>query len=108
MNAPILAALVLSAIAAPPSSGPAGEARFRVTGRSLAEVFVDGGRLQGLSPGDRLRVLGGGDATIAELEVVRVQERSASCRTLSVTRPVSTGDVAVRKAVARAGLAALT
>jgi hypothetical protein len=67
---------------------------YKVTARSLASVSVDGGRAEGLRPGDRLRVVAG-EATIAELEVVSVAERSASCRTISATRPVAVGDVVV-------------
>ena len=51
-------------------------------------------RVQGVSAGDRLRVVAG-ERTIAELEVVSVAERWASCRTISRTRPIATGDVVV-------------
>ena len=47
-----------------------------------------------MSTGDRLRVVAG-EKTIAELEVVSVAERWASCRTISRTRPIATGDVVV-------------
>jgi hypothetical protein len=70
------------------------ESRFRVTGRSLTVVHLDAGRDQGLKVGDRLRVLVG-EAAVGELEVVFVDRRSASCRVVSVTRPIGVGDVAV-------------
>ncbi len=44
--------------------------------------------------GDRLRVVAGA-MPVAELEVVDVAERWASCRILSSTRPIATGDVVV-------------
>ena len=44
--------------------------------------------------GDRLRVVAG-ERTIAELEVVSVAERWSSCRPISRTRPIATGDVVV-------------
>ena len=70
------------------------EQRFIVTSRGLATLTVDGGRSHGLKVGDRLRVVSGA-ATIAELEVVSVAERWSECRTLSVTRAVTPGDVVV-------------
>ena len=77
----------------PGRSAPA-ETRLTVTRRSLASVDLDGGRVQGLAPGDRLRVVEG-PATVAELEVVQVAERSARCKVVSLKRPVRVGDVAV-------------
>lgn len=79
-----------------PLAGP----RFRVEYRSSSNVYLQGGRAQGLVVGDRLLVLAG-QTKIAELEVVYVAEASASCRVLSETRPVRAGDEAAL--VARAG-----
>lgn len=70
------------------------ETRFRVKRRSLAVVHVDAGRDQGLKVGDRLRVVAG-QTTVGEMEVVFVDEGSASCRIVSVTRPIGIGDVVV-------------
>ena len=81
--------LALTAVVANPA-----EKRFVVTSLGLSTVSIDGGRDQGVSPGDRLRVVVG-DRTIAELEVVSVAERWTSCRTISRTRPIRTGDVVV-------------
>ena len=82
-------ALALAAAAANPA-----ERGFVVTSLGLSTVSIDGGRVQGVSPGDRLRVVAG-EKTIAELEVVSVAERWASCRTISRTRPIRIGDVVV-------------
>jgi hypothetical protein len=70
------------------------ESRFRVTGRSLTEIRLEGGRDRGLKVGDRLRVLSG-QTPIGELEVVSVGSRTTSCRVVSVTHPIGVGDVAV-------------
>jgi hypothetical protein len=82
-------------LALPLAAAPTQAAQtYKVTARSLAGVSVDAGRAHGLKRGDRLRVVAG-EATVAELEVVSVAERSASCRTLSATRPVAVGDAVV-------------
>jgi hypothetical protein len=96
--------LALSLAAAAP-----GETRFHVKGRSLAAVQVDAGRTQGLKLGDRLRVVSG-PVTIGEIEVVVLTERSASCRIVSVTRPVGVGDevVPIPRGAKTAGPAAQT
>jgi hypothetical protein len=73
----------------PALSGP----RFPVRYRSSSNVYLQGGRAQGLVVGDRLVVLAG-KTTVAELEVVYVAEASASCRVLAETRPVRAGDEA--------------
>lgn len=62
--------------------------------RSAANIYLDGGRAQGLAIGDRLLVLSG-QKTVAELEVVFVAEQSASCRVVSETRTVRAGDAVV-------------
>jgi hypothetical protein len=72
----------------------ASERRFVVTSRSLSTVSIDGGRAQAVKVGDRLRVMAG-DQVIGELEVVTVAERWSSCRPISQTRPIATGDVVV-------------
>jgi hypothetical protein len=101
--------LALTFLVAVPA--PAAES-FKVTSRALASVSIDGGRTQGLKVGDRLRVVAG-EATVAELEVASVTERTASCRTISATRPINAGDVVVPvprtppKAAAAPGFAAL-
>ena len=69
---------------------------FNVTSRALASVYLDGGRAQGLALGDRLHVVKG-QTPVAELEVVSVAEQWSSCRVVSQTRPVGTGDRAVRR-----------
>ena len=80
-------------------------ARFAVKYRSASNVYLDGGRAQGIGPTDRLRIFSGA-TVVAELEVVYAAEQSASCRIVSETRPVQAGDVAVRLTPA-AGLKAL-
>ena len=70
------------------------EIRVKVTRQSLTRIDVDGGAVQGLALGDRLRVVEG-EKTVAELEVLRVAQRSAQCKVVSVERPVRVGDVAV-------------
>ena len=87
----VVLSLVLALAAA--VANPA-EKRFVVTSLGLSTLSIDGGRDQGVSTGDRLRVVAG-DRTIAELEVVSVAERWTSCRTISRTRPIATGDVVV-------------
>jgi len=82
------------ALALAASASFSDERRFVVTSRGLSTVSIDGGRVQGVKAGDRLHVVTG-ERTIAELEVVSVAERWASCRTISLTRPITTGDVVV-------------
>jgi hypothetical protein len=55
---------LLALFLAPVASSP-GEPRFTVTSRSLATVTVDGGRADGFSVGDRLKVVQGA-TTIGE------------------------------------------
>jgi len=81
---------VLSWLAVPAT---AEELRFSVTYRSSSAVYINGGRLAGLQVGDRLHVVASG-AVVADLEVVFVADRSASCRVLRETRAVVVGDVA--------------
>ena len=64
---------------------------FVVEYRSVDSIYIDGGRAAGLEVGDRLEVLDD-QTVVAELEVVYVAERSASCRPLSETRPIRAGD----------------
>jgi hypothetical protein len=85
--------------------------KFRVKYRSAANVYLDGGRAQGLTIGDRLRIQSG-DSTVAELEIVYAAEHSASSRVVSETRPVRAGDQAQvaspRAAIPAASAAATT
>ena len=82
-----------------------GTGRYAVKYRSASNVYLDGGRAQGLGPSDRLRIFSGA-TVVADLEVVYAAEQSASCKVVSETRPVQVGDVAVRLTPA-AGLKAL-
>ncbi|MFN8091779.1 MAG: hypothetical protein U0599_06055 [Vicinamibacteria bacterium] len=66
---------------------------YRVKYRSATNVYLDAGRAQGLREGDRVEVVDKA-GPIAELEIVYVAERSASCRVLSEKRPVRPGDAA--------------
>jgi outer membrane biosynthesis protein TonB len=75
-----------------------------VTGRGLAEVYVDLSQAPQLKAGDRLQV-GEPGATIGELVVVRIQHNVAVCRIVSVRRPIVTGDK-VTLAMAKAPAAA--
>ncbi len=87
------AALLLGAALLAIPGMPA-EMQLRVTRQSLTRVDVDGGLINGLALGDRLRVVDG-EETVAELEVVQVSHRTAECRVVSVERPVRVGDVVV-------------
>ena len=80
--------------AAAVAAGAAGGTKFRVKYRSLGNVYLEGGRAQGLNVGDSLRVTAG-QSTLAELEVVYVAEHSTSCRVVSETRRVQAGDQAL-------------
>ena len=91
----ILFVTLLLGLALVPASPASAEIRLRITRRSLASVELDGGRVQGLAPGDRLRVVEG-PATVAELEVIKAAQRSARCKVVSSKRPLRVGDVAVR------------
>lgn len=82
------------AATAPATAALSAGQKFRVKYRSMGNVYLEGGRAQGLNLGDSLRIQAGG-STLAELEVVYVAEHSASCRVVSETRPVKTGDQAV-------------
>lgn len=77
------------------AASSAADTRFRVKYRSMGNVYLEGGRAQGLSVGDGLRVMAG-QSTLAELEVVYTAEHSASCRVVSETRPVRAGDQALK------------
>ena len=65
--------------------------QIAVTYRSATSVYVSGGRAAGLAVGDRLNVVSGRQ-TVAELEVAFLAEHSASCRIVSETGTVKTGD----------------
>lgn len=95
MSKPVVLACLLLALAA--GSPTQAAARLTVRYRSATNVYLDGGRDQGLALGDRLLVTSGRD-TVAELEVVYVADQSASCRLVSETRTVRAGDVATLKA----------
>jgi hypothetical protein len=73
------------------------EKRLTVKYRSAGNVYLDGGSADGVAVGDHLAALSRGE-TIAELEVVFIAERSASCRILSEKRTVQAGDVVIVKA----------
>jgi hypothetical protein len=93
MRHPAAVALLLGLSLVLASSAPA-ETQLKVTRQSLSRVDVDGGLVQGLAVGSRLRILEG-DVAVAELEVVQVAQRSARCKVVSLERPVRVGDVAV-------------
>jgi len=90
-------ALALASLpaAAQTSSSRRGSEGIAVTYRSATSVYVSGGRAAGLAVGDRLTVVSGGQ-TVAELEVAFLAEHSASCRIVSETGTVETGDRVVR------------
>jgi hypothetical protein len=75
--------------------------QMSVTYRSATAVYVSGGRAAGLAVGDRLNVISGRE-TVAELEVSFVAEHSASCRVLTETGTVKTGDRVTRIGPSRA------
>ncbi len=66
---------------------------FVVRYRSASNVYIDGGKAEGLAVGDRLAVVVD-TQTVAELEVVFLSEGSASCRVVSEKRSVRAGDTA--------------
>lgn len=59
--------------------------------RSAETVYLDAGSAAGLAVGDRLEVLRG-NAVAGVVEVIYTAERSASCRVISETTPIATGD----------------
>jgi hypothetical protein len=75
----------------PPAAARASGPAFTVEYLSADSVYLGGGRAAGLEEGRRLQVLEG-STVVAELEVIYAAEHSASCRTLSETRPVRPGD----------------
>jgi hypothetical protein len=95
LRAPAAAlALVLAALPAWAQTARRSD-QMAVTYRSATAVYVSGGRAAGLAVGDRLSVLSGRQ-TVAELEVAFLAEHSASCRIVSETGTVKTGDRVVR------------
>jgi hypothetical protein len=90
----LLPALLLLVAALPAN---AQEKRLTVKYRSAGNVYLDGGSADSIAVGDHVTALSRGE-TIAELEVVFIAERSASCRILSEKRPVQAGDIVVVKA----------
>lgn len=97
----IAATAALAFLVASSATAPAQERRLPVKYRSSTSVYLEGGSADGLTVGDHIMVQSRGE-TIAELEVVFLSERSASCRVLSETRPVQAGDEAIVKAKAPA------
>lgn len=97
--APLLAALALALPAL------AAESECHVRFVSAENVYLDAGSAAGLDVGVRVRIVRGGTA-VAELEVVYVAERSASCRIVSGAGSINTGDRAVFEPVAAAAPAA--
>jgi hypothetical protein len=86
--------LVLAALPAFAQTARRGD-QLAVTYRSATSVYVSGGRAAGLAVGDRLSVVSSGK-TVAELEVAFLAEHSASCRIVSETGTVKTGDRVAR------------
>jgi hypothetical protein len=72
-------------------SAHAANPTFIVRYRSASNVYLDGGKAEGLNLGDRLGVMVGTE-TVAELEVIFIAEGSASCRVVSEKRSVRAGD----------------
>ena len=93
MRTLIAVALLLALDGVPAASAPDAPA-IKVKGRSLARVDLDAGRAEGLKVGDRLRVITG-QTTVAEIQIVHVDEHTAYCKVVSLTRPIGIGDVAV-------------
>jgi hypothetical protein len=87
------AVLLLALAVAAATSAPA-EKSFIVTSGGSSTVSIDGGRAQGVSVGDRFRVVDG-SRDAAELEVTSVAERWASCKVVSLTRSIRAGDKVV-------------
>jgi hypothetical protein len=88
----VKAVLLGLALAATTSAVAASE--IHVVGRSLATIYVDGGRDQGLQAGDRVRVVSG-LTTVAEMTILSVNAHAAACRVLSLKRPIARGDLVV-------------
>ncbi len=64
---------------------------FVVTYRSLELVYIDGGRNDGLSVGDRGEIRRD-DQIIAELDIAHIAAHSASCRIISQSGEIVVGD----------------
>lgn len=99
-----VAAVTTQAASAAVGSDAAGK-RFRVKYRSASNAYLEGGRAQGLAPGDRLRKMDGETVT-AEVEVSFVAEHSASCKVLSEARALREGDALVAQPRRQAATAA--
>ena len=89
-----------------PVAGESRSTSFRVRNRSAQAVYLEGGASAGLAVGDRLEILRQGDV-IAEIEVAFVAGYSSSCRVVSETEPIATGDLARLKGVAEEMLASI-
>lgn len=84
----VLAALCLL-VAARPSGAVEAEGHVRFV--SAENVYLDVGSVAGLDVGVKVRIVRGGQA-VAELEVAYVAEHSASCRIVSSSGTITTGD----------------
>jgi hypothetical protein len=71
---------------------------------SAENVYLDAGTAAGLEVGVRVRIVRGGKA-VAELEVAYAAENSASCRVISTSVAIATGDRAVYESTAPAAAA---
>lgn len=82
-------------------SSTAAESECHVRFVSAENVYLDAGSAAGLDVGAKVRVVRGGKA-VAELEVAYVAESSASCRIISSTGAINTGDRALFEPLAAA------
>ena len=97
----VFLALALVAGLAGARSAVAAEAECHVRFVSAENVYLDAGSAAGLDVGVKVRVVRGGKA-VAELEVAFVAENSASCRIISSTGAINTGDRALFEPMAAA------
>lgn len=93
-----ISALILAAFLALAAEAGAGEVTCSVRYLSADHVYLDVGSGAGLAVGLPVRVVRDGQV-IAELEVVYTAEQSASCKIISQTGEIRTGDSAVFQAV---------
>ena len=88
----VLLAFVLSSVG--PSSAAEPGAAIRVKYVSGENVYLDAGLADSLGVGDRL-IVKKGDSTLAEIEIAFAAEHSASCKILSLSGTIISGDIAI-------------
>ena len=70
--------------------------QFNVEFISAENIYLDGGKKQGLSEGDQLLIMRNKTDVFAEIEVIFAADFSASCKILSSKGQIRKGDIAVK------------